>query len=163
MTKEAPVSVAECPPLGVGGTPSIYGNAQSHLRSAIEEWRLQNWTIIWQSLSELFLTIFFLDLLLLGLPLAIVVHHLLTIAHFLLLLLHLLHLHHLLLLHVKLLLLFVHLHIFKFQFLKVIQKLIINKLNKIVIIIMSTAITPATNPIIDEPSICQATEQSKAN
>ena len=33
MTKEAPVRVAECPPLGHGGTPSIYGNAQSHWRS----------------------------------------------------------------------------------------------------------------------------------
>ena len=33
MTNEAPVRVAECPPLGEGGTPSICGNAQSHCRS----------------------------------------------------------------------------------------------------------------------------------
>lgn len=35
ITKEAPVRVAECPPLGVGGTPSIYGKAQSHFLSTI--------------------------------------------------------------------------------------------------------------------------------
>jgi len=35
MTNEAPVKVAVCPPLGEGGTPSIYGNAQSHYLSTI--------------------------------------------------------------------------------------------------------------------------------
>jgi len=35
MTKDAPVRVAEWPPLGHGGTPSIYGNAQSHYLSTI--------------------------------------------------------------------------------------------------------------------------------
>ena len=35
MISEAPVRVAECPPLGLGGTPSICGKAQSHLRSTI--------------------------------------------------------------------------------------------------------------------------------
>ena len=33
MTSDAPVKVAECPPRGVGGTPSICGNAQSHFLS----------------------------------------------------------------------------------------------------------------------------------
>jgi hypothetical protein len=32
-TREAPVKVAEWPPLGAGGTPSIYGKAQSHFLS----------------------------------------------------------------------------------------------------------------------------------
>lgn len=36
MTRDAPVSVAECPPLGEGGTPSIYGKAQSHCLSTKE-------------------------------------------------------------------------------------------------------------------------------
>ena len=36
MTREAPVRVAEWPPLGHGGTPSIYGKAQSHCRSTIQ-------------------------------------------------------------------------------------------------------------------------------
>ena len=36
MTSEAPVNVAECPPLGDGGTPSIYGKAQSHCLSTIK-------------------------------------------------------------------------------------------------------------------------------
>ena len=44
MTNDAPVSVAEWPPLGVGGTPSIYGKAQSHYLS----------TIIIQWVSQLF-------------------------------------------------------------------------------------------------------------
>ena len=35
MTSDAPVNVAECPPLGDGGTPSIYGKAQSHCLSTI--------------------------------------------------------------------------------------------------------------------------------
>ena len=35
MTNDAPVSVAEWPPLGVGGTPSICGKAQSHCLSTI--------------------------------------------------------------------------------------------------------------------------------
>lgn len=35
MTNEAPVNVAECPPLGEGGTPSIYGNAHNHFLSTI--------------------------------------------------------------------------------------------------------------------------------
>lgn len=30
---EAPIKVAECPPLGDGGTPSIYGKAQNHFLS----------------------------------------------------------------------------------------------------------------------------------
>ena len=37
MTSDAPVSVAEWPPLGAGGTPSIYGNAQSHFLSTISK------------------------------------------------------------------------------------------------------------------------------
>jgi hypothetical protein len=35
MTSEAPVRVAECPPLALGGTPSICGNAQSHCLSTV--------------------------------------------------------------------------------------------------------------------------------
>ena len=35
MTREAPVKVAECPPLALGGTPSIYGKAQSHCLSTV--------------------------------------------------------------------------------------------------------------------------------
>ena len=35
ITSDAPVRVAECPPLGDGGTPSIYGKAQSHCLSTI--------------------------------------------------------------------------------------------------------------------------------
>ena len=37
ITSEAPVRVAECPPLGAGGTPSIYGKAQSHFLSTISQ------------------------------------------------------------------------------------------------------------------------------
>lgn len=37
MTREAPVKVAEWPPLGHGGTPSIYGKAQSHCLSTIDD------------------------------------------------------------------------------------------------------------------------------
>ena len=33
MTSEAPVSVAECPPLGAGGTPSMCGKAHNHFLS----------------------------------------------------------------------------------------------------------------------------------
>ena len=35
ITSEAPVNVAEWPPLGDGGTPSICGKAQSHCLSTI--------------------------------------------------------------------------------------------------------------------------------
>jgi len=35
ITNEAPVSVAECPPLGTGGTPSIYGKAHNHFLSTV--------------------------------------------------------------------------------------------------------------------------------
>jgi hypothetical protein len=35
MTNDTPVRVAEWPPLGYGGTFSIYGNAQSHYLSNI--------------------------------------------------------------------------------------------------------------------------------
>ena len=35
MTRDAPVRVAECPPLGDGGTPSICGKAHSHCLSTI--------------------------------------------------------------------------------------------------------------------------------
>lgn len=30
---DAPINVAECPPLGLGGTPSICGKAQNHFLS----------------------------------------------------------------------------------------------------------------------------------
>ena len=43
ITRLAPVSVAECPPLGLGGTPSIYGKAQSHCLSTVIKMR---WSII---------------------------------------------------------------------------------------------------------------------
>lgn len=36
ITSEAPVNVAECPPLGDGGTPSIYGKAHNHCLSTIK-------------------------------------------------------------------------------------------------------------------------------
>jgi len=36
MTRDAPVKVAEWPPLGDGGTPSIYGKAHSHYLSTID-------------------------------------------------------------------------------------------------------------------------------
>ena len=103
MTNDAPVSVAEWPPLGVGGTPSICGKAQSHLRSTIIDiWKLQ-FLLFRQFKTVNRLTFFFLHVLLLsGSLLAVVIHHLLAIAHVL---------HHLLLIHVHLLLLIVHLHL----------------------------------------------------